>query len=444
MNNSSNCIHISIEEENVLESNLLASTQSLTAATELNISGPLSDEDVVCLGKYLRSHTNISRLSLETVVALTSIDHNAFKHCDTITNIVLPTCINRIGDHAFEQCKALKHLELPDSVTIIGDKAFSGCEELNEINIPEKVSYIGVGAFYGCYKLTDIYVSKTNKRYEYKSGVLFDNVDKTLLRYIHTKHQDGFFTTPEGVVHIGNYAFDGCKGLISVIVNEGCTDLGERSFTRCEDLKTISLPSSINNLTFNAFDECNTLEEIVVDKQNKTYNTRHGVLYSKDMKRLVLCPKSKKSPFFFPSCVETISDGAFSGCKNLKSVILPKNTNRIGAKAFCDCENLEVIDIPNSLKRIDDFAFANCTKLSRIKVFCFTPPVCGVNPFASANTECCMVYVPIDAEMNFRKDYGWDSFNNIEESVRQTLGANFPLFRNLRLKFKKFFISHFS
>lgn len=441
MDSYSNRVKIEIKEKGILE-NYISST-NLSSADCIAISGPMSDEDVVYLGKYIRTHNNINKLDLEEVSELTSIDHNAFEQCENLAEIKLPSCITRIGDHAFDQCKSLKELHLPDSINIIGDRAYSGCEELESINIPLNVSYVGVGAFYGCYKLTNIQVAPENSRYENRGGVLFDNVDKTLLRYIQSKHLESNFKTPEGVVHIGNYAFDGCKGLVAVIVNEGCTDLGERSFTRCNDLKTITLPSSVNNLTYNAFDECNALEEIIVDKQNATYNSKNGVLYSKDMKTVELCPKSKKSPFFFPNSIETVNNGAFSGCKNIKTVILPKKIKKIGAKAFSDCEKLEFINIPRSLERIDDFAFANCSNLSRIKVFSSTPPKCGVNPFASANVKECFVYVPVDAEMGFRKDYGWDSFNNIEESVELTLGANFPFFRNLNIKFKQFCITHF-
>ena len=423
--------------------NYLSNSQ-LATASGIEVVGPMSDEDVVLFGKYIRSHSNITSIDLKAVTDLTSIDHNAFEKCKSLEHVVLPLSIKRIGDHAFDQCANLKEQELPDTIEIVGDRSFSGCESLESINIPQNVSYNGIGAFYGSYKLTDVKVAQGNNRYENRGGVLFDNVDKTLVRYIQTKQLKQVFTTPEGVVHIGNYAFDGCKGLVSVIVSEGCTDLGERSFTKCNELKNISLPASIDNLNYNAFDDCDALEEIIVDQQNTTYKGVRGVLYSKDMKTLKICPKSKKSPFFFPDSIEIIDEGAFSGCKNIKSVVLPSKMKQIKAKAFYNCEKLEFINIPNSLTNIGDFGFANCHNLKKVRVYSSNPPKCGVSPFASVDQKNCVITVPVDAEMEFRKDYGWDSFDNIEESINLTIGSNFTFIRSIGLKVKQFILTHFN
>lgn len=436
-----NMVKIETNTKGMLDKYL--SNAELCAANAIVIAGPMNDEDVVLLGKFIRSHTNITTLNLEQVTNLTSIDHNAFEKCKSLEEVILPQSIKRIGDHAFDLCSNLKSLVLPETIEIIGDHSFCECENLESINIPQKVSYIGIGAFYGCYKLTDVKVEEGNVRYENRGGVLFDNVDKTLVRYIQTKQLEKVFTTPEGVVHIGNYAFDGCRGLVSVIVSEGCTDLGERSFTKCNDLIKIALPSSINNLDYNAFDDCDALEEIIVDPQNTTYKSMRGVLYSNDMKTLKICPKSKKSPFFFPDSIEIIDEGAFSGCKNIKSVVLPSCTKEIRAKAFYNCEKLGFINIPNSLKNIGDFGFANCKNLKKIRIYSSIPPKCGVSPFASVNLKECLIMVPIDAEMEFRKDYGWDSFENIQESINLTIGSNFTFVRSLGLKLKQFALIHF-
>ena len=442
MDCDTNLVRIETKTKGMLDQYL--TDNQLSTASEIKISGPMSDEDIVLLGKYIRSHSNIISIDLKAVTDLTSIDHNAFEKCKSLEHVVLPQSIKRIVDHAFDQCPNLKEQELPDTIEIVGDRSFSGCENLESINIPQNVSYIGIGAFYGCYKLTDVKVAQGNNRYENRGGVLFDNVDKTLVRYIQTKQLKQVFTTPKGVVHIGNYAFDGCKGLVSVIVSEGCTDLGERSFTKCNELKNISLPASIDNLNYNAFDDCDALEEIIVDHQNETYQSMRGVLYSKDMKTLKICPKSKKSPFFFPESIEVVDEGAFSGCKNIKSVVLPSNTKVIKAKAFYNCERLESINVPTSLECIGDFGFANCHNLKKIMVYSSNPPKCGVSPFAGVDQKNCQIIVPIDAEIEFRKDYGWDSFENIEESINLTIGSNFTFTRRVGLKLKRFILTHFN
>ncbi|MDE6473467.1 MAG: leucine-rich repeat domain-containing protein, partial [Ureaplasma sp.] len=53
-----------------------------------------------------------------------------------------------------------------------------------------------------------------------------------------------------------------------------------------------------------------------------------------------------------------ISDYMFENNKNLKNIILPKNTKEIGERSFRCCISLESINLPNTLKKINDQAFA--------------------------------------------------------------------------------------
>ena len=60
-----------------------------------------------------------------------------------------------------------------------------------------------------------------------------------------------------------------------------------------------------------------------------------------------------------PDSVEEIGAEAFYGCKNLKSIVFPKNLKAIGDSAFSSC-NLESITLPESLKEIGEYAFSYC------------------------------------------------------------------------------------
>jgi hypothetical protein len=58
--------------------------------------------------------------------------------------------------------------------------------------------------------------------------------------------------------------------------------------------------------------------------------------------------------------IKNIGEGAFLGCKNLKSVKLPAGLCEIGASAFESCTSLQSITIPKTVQEIDSKAFANC------------------------------------------------------------------------------------
>lgn len=61
--------------------------------------------------------------------------------------------------------------------------------------------------------------------------------------------------------------------------------------------------------------------------------------------------------------VTTLSDGAYAGCKNLKTVSLGKNVKKIGKGAFKNCTNLKTVSFPSNLKTVSQGAFKNCVKL---------------------------------------------------------------------------------
>ncbi|MDO4337692.1 MAG: leucine-rich repeat domain-containing protein [Eubacteriales bacterium] len=69
----------------------------------------------------------------------------------------------------------------------------------------------------------------------------------------------------------------------------------------------------------------------------------------------------------FEKGATTISEDAFSGCKNLKKVTLPSTMKRIDDYAFLGCTSLESINLPEGLTSLGMAAFVNCTSLSKIQ-----------------------------------------------------------------------------
>ena len=65
--------------------------------------------------------------------------------------------------------------------------------------------------------------------------------------------------------------------------------------------------------------------------------------------------------------VERIGTGAFRGCSEMTSVVIPNGVKTIGA-AFRDCTGLQKIMIPNSVTNIEIGAFQNCTDLRSLDI----------------------------------------------------------------------------
>lgn len=56
----------------------------------------------------------------------------------------------------------------------------------------------------------------------------------------------------------------------------------------------------------------------------------------------------------------------FSGCTNLKEIVLPSNTSCIGTQMFQNCSSLESLTIPNSVKEVGNQAFKGCSSIQSL------------------------------------------------------------------------------
>ena len=86
------------------------------------------------------------------------ICNGAFYFCRSLSKIVIPSCVIKIGNGAFYSCRSLSEIVIPSSVTSIDYGAFSDCSSLSKIVIPSSVTSIGEMAFMDCDSLSEIVI----------------------------------------------------------------------------------------------------------------------------------------------------------------------------------------------------------------------------------------------------------------------------------------------
>lgn len=104
-----------------------------------------------------------------------------------------------------------------------------------------------------------------------------------------------------------------------------------------------------------------------IDNQSDYITLKEGVLYSKDMSRLIFCWQEKEH-FAIPQSVKVIEPFAFCLQKRLRNIELHNDIVSIGDAAFMGCEALEHIVIPRSVMEIGSDTFDGCISLKRVEL----------------------------------------------------------------------------
>ena len=92
-----------------------------------------------------------------------------------------------------------------------------------------------------------------------------------------------------------------------------------------------------------------------------------GIIYSKDMKRLLKCKNHELDTYTIKNGTKVICDNAFELCSFIQ-IIIPNSVISIGSCAFDSCYSLQSIILPSSVKSLGQCAFAHCWSLQRITI----------------------------------------------------------------------------
>lgn len=137
-------------------------------------------------------------------------------------------------------------------------------------------------------------------------------------------------STYEGlpVTSIGDYAFDECSNIKSVVIPNTVTSIGGWAFRRCTSLRTVVIPDSVTIIGISSFYKCSSLSSIDI-----------------------------------PNSVTSIGVFAFYECISLETLVIPDSVISIGGRAFADCSRLTSVTIPESVISIGESAFDGCVVL---------------------------------------------------------------------------------
>lgn len=198
-------------------------------------------------------------------------------------------------------------------------------------------------------------------------------------------------TLPSSIKTIEMQAFSYCSALENIALNEGLEKLGTFVFESCSKLANVYIPASLSEIPQRAFED-SSVKQFTVSENNANYAAdSYGVLYSKDMTKLLQYPTARESTTYtipegvtdilayaflgskkltsvtIPETVISIEEQAFRSCNRLSSIVIPDSTEIIGSYAF-QGSGIESVHIGTGVKSIGDCAFDYCTKLKNATV----------------------------------------------------------------------------
>jgi len=307
---------------------------------------------------------------------IVAIGAEAFKDSDYVTSVVIPDSVTDIGESAFWNCEALRDIVIPDSVKGIGAKAFYWCPRLASATIGSGVTSIGAYAFCNCESLTSLTIGGGvtdigESAFSYCTGLTTVAIpggvtDIGAMAFSGCGALAGV-TIGSGVKRVGESAFSGCAALTDVTLPDSVTAVGDSAFLECGALTRVTIGSGLTDLHFRAFSGCDRLKAFYVSGDNPEFAAVDGVLYTRDMSAVLLCPGARTS-VTLPKGLKRVGEGAFENCHGLKRVTIPAGVTAIGPDAFAHCDSLAAVTLPKSLTRVEDFAFSGCAALTSVTI----------------------------------------------------------------------------
>jgi hypothetical protein len=310
--------------------------------------------------------TLLTSISLNNVV---SIAGNAFENCSKLTSVYIGKTLKSLSPAFLGNSTSLQIFcdkDLSEWMNAWSPSSYygyyltsnpyrlflHGTELSGELIIPDEFTSIKAGAFSGVAGIKSVQLKSnmTIGQYAfYNSGlesVLFDNGFTTISDYAFGKTNLAEVNIPDSIVSIGKSAFNDCKKLTAVNINETSQlkELKDGAFAECSSLSYLFIPKEIVRLETPGLITNSGVKNIEFATDTKL-----------EYLSISLRSFSKGTQFTIPDSVKEIA--SFNISYDYVTLVFGENSQleKIGSKCF-DRYNGDLY-IPKNVKYIDENAF---------------------------------------------------------------------------------------
>lgn len=332
---------------------------------------------------------NLARVELPNT--LTELKSGAFFECSGLEEITLPESVTVLGSGAFADCTSLSSFS-GKGLTKIEDYAFQGVA-LSTFEIPKGVTEIGSLTFFdgGIVAFT---VEEGNSAFCEKEGVLFTKDGSYLVLYPQGKAESSY-QIPSGCTTVGKYAFSSSRNLQKVefqdvtaleegafyrssltgdlVLSDKITTLnGYFHFQECENLTSVTFGRGLKETTYCMFQDCTGLRSIDFGDTLQKLGMRTFRGCSSLVEVTLPDRMTEWGGSVFNSCSSLVTFRAknlkevtyadFAQCYQLQNVYLDQ-VEKIYRQAFTYCRELKEVTLPKSTVWVDENAFPKTVTL---------------------------------------------------------------------------------
>ena len=319
--------------------------------TDIDLTAIDLGGDIVSIGGYAFYDTAVTDIVLPET--LTGIQQYAFARSN-ISSVVIPASVEYIAKYAFFYTPLASVTFAQDSgLKVMEQWAFAYTRELDAIELPASLQTMGSSVFYhsGIISVT------------FAQGSVIPEIPESAFASSALMS----VVLPDSVTLVNDNAFRDCATLQSVTFGAG-EDLQLMSNVFYNTgLTSLHIPENLTYIGEYALVGLQGLEEFTVDENNPEYASVNGVLYDKEVSKIIAVPAGKTGSLTLPETLETIGYGAFEN-SSLEEISFDENSNilAIGYRAFYGADSLTQITIPASVVTIDYYAFAMCENLETV------------------------------------------------------------------------------
>ena len=384
---------------------------------------------VQTVGKHaFRLCTNLIHVVIpDSVTKLTSY---AFHSCYRLSSVVIGSGVTAIEDFTFSHCYALSKVVLGKNVKTFGYDCFYYAWGLVEV-----YNLSGIALIERLASALAVHTSMDEKSYIYETSDGFAMYDDGETCYLisyngyetnlvlpadcngktYSIHKYAFYkldtciginsiTLSNKITDIEGYSFYNLTTLSELIMPAGeLTKINEAAFSGCSSLTEIIVPDGVTWISRNAFNDCASLKKLILPDTLVYASCIHSFYYSEVQYNEYGGGKyvgSESNPYMY---LFAVSD------TTVTSLEIHPDTKFIGMQAFTGCENLKEIVIPRGVVQIDNLAFSS---LSGITVY-IPDTVIYVDMKAFSYTTKSTIYVEYAQLPDSGWGNGWNNSNTV-------------------------------